>query len=61
MIIKGEVCTAGCGQPKLVVGCALRVSIKGRGEEERGHDSDDEVHRRGGGENATEMNAQVDP
>ena len=66
MIVKGEVSTAGCGQPKLCgvhtpVGCALRVSIKCRRDEERGDESDDEMHRRGGGEHAAETNAQVDP
>ena len=44
-----------------VVGCAFRISIKGRGEEERGDKSDDEVHSRGGREHAAETNAQVDP
>ena len=33
-----------------VVGCALCISIKCHRDEERGDKSDDEVHRRGGGE-----------
>ena len=44
-----------------MVGCALHESIKGIRDEERGDKSDDEVHRRGGGEHAAETNAQVDP
>ena len=37
--------------------CALRVLIKGRGDDGRGYDSDGEVLRRGSGEHAVEMNA----
>ena len=51
----------GVASQSFVVGCALRVSIKGRGNEERGDESDDEVYRRGGGEHAAETNAQVNP
>ena len=51
----------GVASQSFVVGCALRVSIKCNGDEERGDESDDEVHRRGGGEHAAETNTQVDP
>ena len=49
----------GVASKSFVVDCALSVLIRCRGDDERGDESDDEVQRRGGGEQAAKTNTQV--